>query len=78
MDELGISYLREDEWTGNHHSRCCRAIFGEASAWIDPDEISDFATALERFPMPSNQPAKIECGLGGTLDGRIPPQRLFA
>ncbi len=78
MDELRVSYEPDDQWTGKITIRVVAGQYsGEGSAWINPSQITDFASTLERFPMPNDSPAKIEGGLGGSVDGRLLPQTLI-
>ena len=77
MDELRVSYEPDDEWMGKLNVRIASGAYaGEGSAWINPDEIRAFARALDRFPIPSDQPASLEAGHGGSVDGRRPARTL--
>jgi hypothetical protein len=77
MAELRISYAPDDEWMGETTVRVVSEGFaGTTAAWIGVRDIRDFAKSLDRYPMPPEQPSVFEAGLGGTLDGRKPPQTL--
>jgi hypothetical protein len=78
MGELRIAYDPDDEWIGEITVSVASGPFsGAASAWIGVSDIRDFAKSLDQYPIPAEQPALIEAGSGGTLDGRLPPQMLI-
>jgi hypothetical protein len=77
VDELRVSYVPDDKWTGKVTVRVVAGQYsGEGSAWINPSQIANFARALGQFPMPNDHPAVFEGGHGGSLDGSRPPQTL--
>jgi|SRR5215217_1123525 len=79
MNELRISYVPDDEWMGKILVTVRSGDFaGFGEAWVAIEQVDEFASALDRYPLPPTEPCVLEGGHGGNLDGSIKPQMLVS
>jgi hypothetical protein len=79
MSELQVRYEPDDEWLGKILVNVRTDDFaGFGEAWIAVEQIIDFAVALERYPLPQNEPCILEGGHGGSVNGAVKPQVLVS
>ncbi len=75
MSELRISYEPDDQWSGEMTVQVVSGAFsGATTVWIGATSLGEFASALDRYPIPSDEPACMEVTYGATPDGRRPAE----